>query len=282
MRILAGAVALLFLMAGCMGSGGNKFTCEDGSVVDLSTVEGRDVEGFDAQRDACTQLVPPSVVIVDMTPQIEAYHFGNVTWAVINGTAAGGHSMLNVVRFSHHPISEAQMAQLTDPEAYGIVEMGKAEHQNLPAQLSSKFTYVTPGTYYVRAVARIYDDAHNETIYWSPEVEVKVIPVQTTTEVTTITHAPGNAAGEITPSDVTLNLGDGVLFKNDDLTPHTFTFTATPVNGTKNPVTVASMTSSTAIHFTVPGEYTVTTDDAAVPDVSEAPTIRILVKTPTP
>lgn len=266
MRNLAVLAVLALLGAGCAGNEDTHehmtHTCADGTVVDLSTVDGHDEVGFDAERDACTPATPLRVVLDSAPMTLRAYETGSVMWSLDPGSHTGAHSMLNVVRMSNTSVSDAALVGLSAPDGYGSVELGKMEHQNLPAgPFNASFSVKEPGVYYIRALARIYADGVEESVYVSSEHILNVTAVALTTDIATVTHAAGNSVGGLDTTTLARKLGDGVIFKNDDVTDHTFTWASQPQGSELEDVVVARLASSAPIHFLVPGTYTVTTDD---------------------
>lgn len=262
MRVLLVAVLLLGVaLAGCSSSKNlnEVYTCKgSGHKVDLSTVTGSGAKDFN-KESACPALVKPHV---DFTPPAGAvaYHPVKFTWTVSAGNYTGGHTMLTSIRMSHHPIG---LANLTKPDDYGI-ELAKVAHQDLPAIGAGSYNgFTAPATVYLRAYATIRSNELPDADYWSPEYAFTIAPVAPTGNVTLVTHpagpAVGGQGGTLDKTTVKLALGDAISFKNLDAIPHTFTFATGPVK--LDAVTVAADGTSPNLVLTVPGTYSVHTDD---------------------
>jgi hypothetical protein len=274
MRRLEACVAVFVLLAGCTTGGTSSsasagaYTCPAGFKVDLSGVPGHDQPGF----NATAYCQPPSIKLVSLPANVEAYHSGMVSWQPMAGNTTGAHSMISEVVMGHHAAPDGEIADLgPDLANYPgqILILGSMEHQNLPAgPFVSSFRYEYPGTFYVRAVARIYATGLPEKTYFSPTVVLNITAVAATGNTTTLTHPVGNAAGTLAPKTASPMLGDGVVFKNDDVVMHRFTFTKVPAGVMLSPVDVPMQTSSTPVVLTVPGHYEVTTDDIEIPQTA--------------
>lgn len=246
--------ALLLLVAGCSGPAADEtFTCPDGTVLTVPADSADPSLG-------CPKPTPPSVSLGAASYNTTIYRETTVTWLVSNGTYKGGHSMLSSVRLAHHPTPLDQVKEMKD---YGIQELAVKEHQNLPSAgpFHGNFTLKTPGTFYLRAYARIYADGLPEKEYWSEEVAIKVADIAATGTVFTVTHAAGAFTGKLDKPTVDLVSGDALAVKNDDVLDHKFTFKAGPDGSKVGDISVARTSTSTPIVLKVPGTYTWESDD---------------------
>jgi hypothetical protein len=254
------SIALLAL-AGCSGkSGPDPYTCQKtGRVIDLSQVEGSGKKGFDPES-ACPAPIPPSVAFTSLPAGMTAYYPATIAWAISTGNYTAGHSMLNELLWSHHPVADDQ---LQAPETYSTNKpLAMFAHQDVPAPFGGKVEFDTPGTYYLRVYAQVRGNGLPDTDFWTPEVKMVVNPVNATGKSVTVTHPPGVPAagmvGTVDMTDVRLKLGDALVFKNDDVAPHDLTCSG-PVNFDKT--TVSPNSASAPIVFVVPGSYRCVTDD---------------------
>lgn len=281
---LVALLALLsLLLAGCGGPNGETTTttdgtttCPDGFVPSLHDAphgSGTHDHGAPA-ADPCEghRPTPPAVLLGARNYTVQVYGALDVTWTADAGSHADGHSMLMVVRLSHHSVPDSELAGL---DSYGLPdrEVGRAEHQDLPGAFGATspagtFTPDLVGTRYLRVYAQIrHADNMNDTEYWSEEVPVNVTAVQPTGVVHTITHGLGGPQGGLTPATVTAVLGDAVSFANEDVLPHTFTNTQKPACAAPIPeITVqGSVPSASApsppLVLLCPGPYVFESDD---------------------
>ncbi|MES2153720.1 MAG: hypothetical protein V4510_01130 [bacterium] len=264
MKILA-ALALLVAVtfAGCSSTKTDDTpACPDIHAVTNSTV-------FPA---GCPMPVAPSIHLGASSYTVAVFGSLPITWSIANGTHSGGHAMIAIAKLSHHSVPTAELA---GPGTYGVKDLAGGEvHQNLP----QSFNYTSPagaftkdliGTRYMRIYAQIRADDLPLRDYWSDEVTVTVTPVQPTNVVRTIIHGAGGFQGGLTPpSPVSANLGDTLVFENDDAMAHTFTLVSHPscaplVNPVALAAGVPSHTSgpSPGIFLDCPGDYKFDSDD---------------------
>lgn len=256
MRLGALAAMALLLVAGCTSpSEDETFTCPDGTVLTLA-----DDAATANPADLCPKPTPPSVSLGAAAYNVTIHREATVTWTVSSGNYTGGHSMYNGVRLAHHPTPLDQVKEMKD---YGVAELAVKEHQNLPASgpFTGTFTLTTPGTFYLRAYARIYADGLPEKEYWSEEVPIKVADIATTGTVVVVTHAVGDFAGGLDTPTVDLAAGDALQIKNDDVLDHVYTFLNGPAGAKVGDLSAARMASSDAVILKVPGTYTWESDD---------------------
>lgn len=245
--------AVSLLLAGCSGGGGHDgaepFTCPDQTVLDVESIEGHHESGFDP---AAHCPVPPSVRLDGVPATLGAYRTATVSWTLDNGSRAASHSMLTSLRVSPASVADADLGA---PDAYGS-ELQRREHQNLPVTYETTLQFTQAATVYLRAYATIDGEDH-----WSPEATLRILPVEPTGTVVELTHAPGGPLGDFGPAEAQLLLGDAVAFVNEDVTPHTFTFTSGPGGAVPPAVEVAAMATGAPVPLLVPGTYEVETDD---------------------
>jgi len=257
MRALLATLTLAALvLAGCSDdhSALDPVTCPDGSVVDVENATGHHDHGF----DPATACPDPATVTLE-----GVYASAAFSWTVDPGAKGSGHAMRTSVHASTSPVSDRDLA--ADPAAAGT-QLALREHQDVPATFRGNLTFQQPGTYYVRAYAEV-----DGKPVWSNATVVNVTAVMATGTEVVVTKAVGGPLGDFTPATVTLELGDALVLRNDDVLEHTFTIQG-PNNGS---VTVARMASSDPIVFDVPGTYSVTTDD-----VQQPKTVQVTVKAP--
>ncbi|MEA3190581.1 MAG: hypothetical protein QOD77_1163 [Thermoplasmata archaeon] len=255
MRFGAPVAMALLLLAGCSGSQDDTFACPDGTILTLSDDAPADPASL------CPQPVAPSVSLGAVSYNATVYLEAKVSWTVSNGSYPGGHSMYNSVRLAHHPTPLDQVKKMED---YGVMELAVKEHQNLPAAgpFNGTFTLTTPGTFYLRAYARIYADGLPEKEYWSAEVPIKVSDIATTGTLEIVTHAAGDfAGGGLDKNTVDLVAGDALEVKNDDVLDHAYTLKNGPVGSKVGDIVVARLASSGAFILKIPGTYTWESDD---------------------
>jgi hypothetical protein len=256
MRLLAAALALTFALAGCTSDDAgdehvhNHVTCHDGTEVEVPANHTGPPEA------ACPPMRAPTVNVTQAPASVRIFAAASFAWVVDPGDhKRDAHSMLTSLRVA---TASAQDAALAGPDSFGT-EVAKREHQNLPTTATASHTFTVPGTYFVRAYAEVQAHGMDAKDYWSPEVTVVVEDVLPTGNNTVVTHGVGNVAGKLTPDNVTLGLGDGIVLKNDDLTDHVFTPQACAQSIAA--VTVPRQSSSQPIVFKAPGTCTFKTDD---------------------
>lgn len=259
-QALLAAVALATLaLAGCSGggdhSGAQDFTCADGSVVPAATIEAAD-DHHDAAFDPATLCpVPPQVTLTGLPASLQVYGTSSFEWSVNPGSVLHGHSMLTAIRYSMSSVPDGQATLDTYSK-----EVLKKEHQDLPVSFRGNLTFNVPGPIYLRAYAQVQGDGYDRRDVWSPEVMLEILPVQPTGVVATVVHAVGPIGG-LDPNDIQLNLGDALVFQNDDLLAHDLTATSGPAGSVACDLAAAAGDVSEPCVFIVPGSYTFTTDD---------------------
>lgn len=140
------------------------------------------------------------------------------------------------VHWAAHSVPDPQT-----PEDYGNGS-GAKSNASVPASFSTSFRLPRDGTYFLRAHA-----VHNGTQWWSREVEIRV-------NVTRIEISPGLQFASYRPSNVTIQLGEGVRWSNKDVVAHTATNdTNTPAAFDTGPI--APGKDSTVIYFNQLGTY---------------------------
>lgn len=253
MRTLRALLPLLALasvaLAGCSDgdSHGHTVTCDDGTEVDYAE-EDHHGEDFDPMS-LCAP--PPLVLTFSGVPEsLMVYRSAALSWGMELGGRESAHSMLTSLRVA---TASKNVTAADGPDAYGS-ELLKREHQDLPFAYEAPVVFDTPGTYYLRTYAVVSGEHH-----WSPEARVEVTPVQPTGTAHTVTHAPGDFLGGVSPTAVQMALGDALVFQNDDLLGHVFTFTSGPASVAE--VAVAAQSASDPVLLPAPGTYEVSTDD---------------------
>jgi hypothetical protein len=264
MRTVALLAIAALALAGCSSkSGPDNHTCaKTGRVIDLSLVEGSGKKGFDPES-ACPAPIPPSVAFAKVPTAMTAYFPALGTWTVATGNYTQGHSMLTQLRMSAKPIVADQLKK---PDDYGSV-LAQFAHQDVPGKFDAKLKFEKAGTYYLRAYAQVRGEGLPDTDFWSPEVQVVVAPVNATGKSTEVVRAAGPAlagqTGKLAPNAVSAVLGDAIVLVNDDVVPHTFTFSGTCKH---DPIAVEAQGGhSGQIMLLVPGTCKATTDDQAGP-----------------
>ncbi len=272
MKVLA-MVALLTLvgLAGCSSNdnGPATHTCRDGGVVDLGP-EPR-AEGFNPET-ICYERVPPTVRLGASSYTVGVYRTLSIGWTVENGTVPEGHTMLTSIRLSHHSMA---VDNLTGPDGYGVKELLRVEHQNLPGSFNlttaaDDFSDATlVGTRYLRAYATIQGEGVHAKDFWSDEIAINITGVQPTGTTHTIVHGPGGFQGRLTPAAVSAKLGDAIVFQNADVVSHLFTQISKPACAAQASATMlqAGVPAPTTgpsppLLLMCPGEYVFETDDA--------------------
>lgn len=260
-------------LAGCSGDDGHggisDVTCPDGTVVTGAQIEADEhhhEDGFDV-KSLCP--VAPAVSFTGLPPSLQVYSSAAFEWAVDPGSVQHGHSMLTAIRYSLAPVADADATL----ETYSK-EVLKKEHQDLPVAFRGNLTFNVPGKVYLRAYAQVQGTDFNRIEVWSHEVTLDVLPVQPTGNNTTVTHTLG-PLDPLDPAELTLGLGDGVVFKNDDLVTHTLTATSGPSGSVACELEADGQGGvSEACVFLVPGSYTFETDDV------QAKTLKVSVPIP--
>ena len=261
LRSTAALLVAALALAGCAGSDPRPYACMDGSTIDLATVDGSDQAGFKPES-ACPPPPPPTVALEAPTAMVA--HFPQTfSWTVTSGNYSMGHSMSTQLRWSHHTIAEDG---LTGPTVYANA-IKEFTHQDVAkasqggSAFEAKVMFPTPGTYFVRAYAQVRGEGLADTDYWSPETVVEVAPVAATGKTVTVVHTVGDFQGKLEPASITLQLGDAFAIKNDDVKEHTFTFKNAPTGYKHDPIVVAAGATSSPVMPTLPGGYTLETDD---------------------
>jgi hypothetical protein len=232
-------MVLALLVSGCSDSAeAPTLTCSDGQV--KTVVDGSEV---------CQDPPPPVRVELGALPgSMGVYERVTLAWTLQSPGPA--HTMRTEARVS------AASGQPTGPDTYGE-KIGGKEHQDFQpgARFDAEWKPTSAGTYYVRAYALV-----NGSDYWSNETLVQVTAAQPTDRIEAVTIAPGGpVAASASPTPLMLDLGDGMVFQNDDVFAHTFTWSG-PV--AMEPTVAALRANTQPIHFLVPGSYRYTSNDA--------------------
>ncbi len=244
-------------LAGCTDdphTHGEAFTCPDGTVLQPGNFTDHHNETFDLSVQCpVTEEVPPaSAAVVDLPATTTTFRPLNFGW-VLDTPEDEAHAMLTEVRVSS---TSADTQDLAGPETFGTT-VTKKEHQNFESgkRYDAEWTPNEPGTFYLRAYAEVFGSD-----IWSPEVAIEVNPVEPTGTTITITITEGGPllAGA-DPSEVEATLGDAIVFQNDDLFAHSFTWTTAPMG--LQDFAVAAGASSDPFILLVPGSYQYTSDD---------------------
>lgn len=251
-----GVFLILFAvaLAGCSDEGGNdpeitQEYCESLGLIlgehEVMTGEGDEMEHH--MEPACVDPGPPATVTVEGVPaSVQAYTPVTVTW-VLHTSFAEAHAMRTDVRFDTQANVGTECTAQDDlmmPDDWGA-ELGKAEHQNFEdgKSYTASWTPTEPGMYCLRGYALV-----SQTNIWSEPIIVEVTAVQPTGVTHTVTIEPFGPLGELSPSAVTIALGDAVSWTDNDPID---SFT---IDGTSGPATF-STAPGTAVEFLIPGSY---------------------------
>lgn len=258
-QALLSVVALVTLaLAGCSGSDHSPLddvACPDGTVVpgkDLEAIDAHHEDDFDA-TSACPE--PPSVTLTGLPATLQVYGTSSFTWTVDPGSVQNGHSMLTAIRYSMTSVPDEQ-ASLDNYSK----EVLKKEHQDLPVAFGGNLTFNVPGMIYLRAYAMVRGTGYSDHDFWSPEIALDVLPVQPTGVSYTVTHSLG-PLDNLDPNELTIDLGDTVVFSNEDLVPHTLTAENGPAGSVACTMTAPANGAADACLYVVPGTYTYASDD---------------------
>lgn len=258
--LLSMAALLMLALAGCSSgsdhTGLEDIVCPDGTIVkgsDLEELEAHHDDDFDA-TSACP--TPPSVTLAGLPQTLQVYGTSSFNWTVDPGSVQHGHSMLTAIRYSMASVPDAEATL----DSYGK-EVLKKEHQDLPVSFRGNLTFNVPGMIYLRAYAQVQGDGYERREIWSPEIALEILPVQPTGVTHTVTHALGPLES-LDPAELTIDLGDTVVFSNEDLVAHTLTADNGPAGSVACTMTAASSggTAEPCLYI-VPGTYTYTSDD---------------------
>jgi plastocyanin len=220
--LLSLAVLASLAFAGCgeKHDSVDPVTCPDGTVLaaeDIEAVDGHHGDGFNATSH-CPE--PPSVRLEGVPASLGAFKAGSFSWTLDNGTVHHAHSMLTSIRYSEASVPDADLTAVTKYPS----ELIKREHQDLPVTYKGNMTFSKVGKVYLRAYMEVAGKD-----YWSPEVVVDVTPVVPTGKVVEFTIPPAaGVAGDITPAEQIVVLGDAVKVVNEDPVPRTCTRTSGP------------------------------------------------------
>jgi hypothetical protein len=223
--LLSVAVVAVLALAGCSEKedAPEPVTCPDGTVLTSEAIEAipeHHHDGFNA-TEHCP--VAPSVRLEGVPASLTSYRAGSFSWTLDNGTMDHAHSMLTSIRYSETSVPDGE---LTEIKKYPN-ELIKREHQNLPITYRGNLTFGKVGKVYLRAYMEV-----SGKDYWSDEVVLEVTPVQPTGTVQDFTIPPGaGVAGEVTPAEAILVLGDAIKVVNEDPDPrgHVCTRSSGPV-----------------------------------------------------
>lgn len=220
--MLSLAVLFALALAGC----GEKHdevepvTCPDGTVLaaqDIETMPDHHHGGFNATA-GCP--VAPSVRLEGVPASLPSYQAGAFSWTLDNGTMQHAHSMLTSIRYSESSVPDAELTEVSKYPS----ELIKREHQNLPITYRGNLTFGKVGTVYLRAYMEV-----SGKDYWSDEVALEVTPVQPTGTVVEFTIPTGaGVAGDVSPAEAIVKLGDAVAVVNEDVAPRTCTRSSGP------------------------------------------------------
>ncbi|MEA3136783.1 MAG: hypothetical protein QOJ26_1330 [Thermoplasmata archaeon] len=245
-KALLAIVALTALaFAGCSGDGDHELepvTCPDGTVLtaeDLEAFPDHHEAGFNATAHC---PVKPSVSLLGVPASIGSFKPGAFSWTLDNGTVPHAHSMLTSIRYSTASIPDSG---LTSIKAYPN-ELIKREHQNLPITYKGNMTFSKVGKVYLRAYMEV-----SGVDYWSPEVAIDVLPVTPTGKVQEFTIPPGaGVAGDVTPGEAVLVLGDGITVVDNDPDPRGHT-----CSRKSGPAETDPLVDGNTVVLIVPGTY---------------------------
>ena len=195
-------------------------TCPDGTVLaaeDIEAIADHHHEGFNATAHC---PVAPSVRLEGVPASLPSYQAGAFSWTLDNGTLHHAHSMLTSIRYSESSVPDSELTEVTKYPS----ELIKREHQDLPITYRGNLTFGKVGTVYLRAYMEVAGED-----YWSDEVALEVTPVQPTGTVVEFTIPAGaGVAGDVSPAEAILKLGDAVKVVNEDVAPRTCTRTSGP------------------------------------------------------
>lgn len=226
--LLSLAILTALAFAGCAGdkhSSVDPATCPDGTVLTSEGIEAlpdHHGAGFNA-TDTCP--VPPKVSLIGLPSTLGAYSTAAFTWSIDNGSVPKGHSMLATLRFAPASVPSNLVALDKYPG-----ELVKREHQNLPVAYKGNVTFNDPGTVFVRAFAAVQGAGYERREFWSDEVRMEITPVAPTGKVVDFTiEAGAPLAGQVSPDQAILVLGDAIRVVNEDPVARSCTWTSGPV-----------------------------------------------------
>ena len=220
--LLSLAVVAVLALAGC----GEKHeavepvTCPDGTVLGAEQIEAMPEHHHGSFNATAGCPVAPSVRLEGVPASLASYRAGSFSWTLDNGTMVHAHSMLTSIRYSETSVADADLTEIGKYPS----ELIKREHQNLPITYRGNLTFGKVGTVYLRAYMEV-----SGKDYWSDEVALEVTPVQPTGTVVEFTIPPAaGVAGEVTPAEAILALGDAIKVVNEDVQARGCTRTSGP------------------------------------------------------
>jgi hypothetical protein len=257
--LVVGLLAVLAL-AGCSGKD-STYTCttgpKAGKEIDLSTVPGSGADGF-TPESACPKDVAPSIDVLTLPKEFTAFSNADVQWQVLNGTYAGGHSMLNELRLSQSPVADADLTQDNFNAKYPVQKLFFA-HQDLPQKFGGKITFdcSAVGMWHARVFAEVQGTTLSGKEYWSPETMIMVNLPPASGKTTTV-ELPQAFPAQKAPTTASLAVGDAFAVKNSGAASATVHYGAHPDCFTPpSDESVAAGGTSKAVPLVVPGSYTV-------------------------
>lgn len=235
-------VAFLFAMttlSGCLG-GDEKDPNGSGSPTDPGGTNG----------PGCCANMSLTVTILNYTTSANTSEPINITYEVSMDSDLNSTDL--AVEHTDVHYGNESVDQPSNTTAYG----NQTDEETGPIGVfNATFMVETNGTLYVRAHAVL-----NGSDYWSDEVVIQVNagvpPLGTVHEIDIGALLPG-ALAEYDPDELTIKVGDGVMWTNRDrVAPHTATSDEGAPQAFDTGNLAAGGTESQVIQFTVPGEYT--------------------------
>ncbi len=169
------------------------------------------------ENDECVPHVEPSMVVNGLPESLMAYHTAEFTWDLDPGTRAldGSivHSMDSRIKAS---MDDTAPTNVTGPDDWGT-EIERQQHKDFPQNFTGRISWEETGHLHLYGFMLI-----NGQNIWQDLGTVEITPVVATGNRTEV-HVEG-APPALSEREVTVTVGDGVTFHNDQGFAYDVTF----------------------------------------------------------